>query len=669
MNRAVGGGANGVAGPSAAQQTTPPFKPITIGPVEMHCRLAMAPVKTALGDPDGLVSPRHITYYRRRAQGGVGLVIVEPLFADPRGREHPRQLAVDRDETIPGLRNLASAIQKTGTLAFAHLNHAGRAANPKLIAGPPEAPSAVVCPTTGATPEPMSTRRIAEVLDAYRRAAHRAREAGFDGIELQLGLGYLPAQFLSARTNLREDEYGAKGEDRWRFVSELLAGVRAAIGHHMALIARISADEKVDGGLGPEDAILLARRLESRGINALHVVTGSACDSPPWYYQHMALPEHVNESLAARVRSSVSIPAVIAAGRLGGPDRIQEILGEGSVDVVALGRPLVADPDLPRKMREGRDEDIITCGSCLQGCLARVKAGGPIGCIVNPEIGHEADPIPSDAGAAMRLAVVGGGPAGMTAALTAHRAGAEVTLLERRGSLGGQFSLAPLTEGKGAMAKPLLSLIDAVERSGVEIQTGVEATVDSMADLNPDHTIVATGSSPSRPLIPGLDDVLTAEQILRGEREAGKRVLILGGGLVGIEMAEHLALDNREVVVVELLEDTARDMEAIAKKMTAKRLQKLPVTIHTSTRLVRMDGGEAIVDAAEGGNERSIGCFDSVLVAVGHQPYDPLSKALSAAGWPVTVIGDAYQPGQIFDATDAGRRAVEAVLRATRESS
>ncbi len=630
----------------------------------MQCRLAMAPVKTALGDPDGLVSSRHVAYYRRRAEGGVGLVIVEPLFVDPRGREHPRQLAVDRDETIPGLRNLASAIQTTGTPAFAHLNHAGRAANPKVIAGPPEAPSAVTCPTTGATPEAMSTRRIEAVLDAYRRAAQRAREAGFDGIELQLGLGYLPAQFLSTRTNLREDEYGATGEDRWRFVSELLAGVRAAIGHHMALVARISADEKVDGGLGLEDAVLLARRLESRGINALHVVTGSACDSPPWYYQHMALPEHVNENLAARVRGEVSIP-VIAAGRLGGADRIRGVLGEGLVDVIALGRPLVADPGLPRKMREGRDEDIIACGSCLQGCLAKVKAGGPIGCIVNPELGHETDPLPPDAGAGVRLAVVGGGPAGMAAALAGHIAGAHVTLLERCGSLGGQFSLAPLTTGKAAMARPLQSLVGLVGRIGLQVRTGVEATVDSIADLKPNHTIVATGSIPSTPPIPGLNEVLTAEQILRGEREVGRKVLILGGGLVGIEMAEHLAFDNHEVVVIELLEDTARDMEAIARKMTIKRLQELPVTIHTSTRLVRMDGDEAVIDDADGGNQRSIGRFDSVLVAVGHQPYDPLSEGLRAAGLAVTVIGDAHQPGQIFDATNAGRQAVEAVLRST----
>jgi NADPH-dependent 2,4-dienoyl-CoA reductase/sulfur reductase-like enzyme len=263
----------------------------------------------------------------------------------------------------------------------------------------------------------------------------------------------------------------------------------------------------------------------------------------------------------------------------------------------------------------------------------------------------------------MRLTVVGGGPAGMAAALTAHRAGARVTLLERRDSLGGQFSLAPLTEAKGAMVRPLQSLIAVVKRAGMEIRTGVEATVDSISDFEPDHTIVATGSTPLTPPIPGLDEVLTAEQLLRGEREAGRKVLILGGGLVGIEMAEHLALDDHEVVVVELLEDTARDMEAIARKMTGKRLQGLPVTIHTNTRLTRMDGDEAVVDASNGGNERSIGRFDSVLVAVGHQSYDPLSDGLRAAGLSVTVIGDAHQPGQIFDATNAGRQAVHALLQ------
>jgi len=181
--------------------TVTPFTPIRMGPVEMRSRLAMAPVKTALGGPDGLICARHVAYYRRRAEGGAGMIIVEPLFVDSRGREHPRQLAAHRDVAIGGLRRVVNAIHENGSLAFAHLNHAGRAANPKVIGESPEAPSAVTCPTSGATPEPMSTERIGVVLEAYRNAAHRVREAGFDGVEIQLGLGYLPAQFLSPRTS------------------------------------------------------------------------------------------------------------------------------------------------------------------------------------------------------------------------------------------------------------------------------------------------------------------------------------------------------------------------------------------------------------------------------------------------------------------------------------
>jgi 2,4-dienoyl-CoA reductase-like NADH-dependent reductase (Old Yellow Enzyme family)/thioredoxin reductase len=623
----------------------------------------MAPVKTAFGGFDGLVDPQHVAYYRRRAAGGVGLVIVEPLCVDPKGREHPRQLAAYSDDAVGGLRRVVEAIHGHESLAFAHLNHAGRAANPKAIGGIPEAPSAVICPTTGATPEPMTTARISAVLEAYRKAAGRMREAGFDGLELQLGLGYLPAQFLSTRTNLRADEYGHHGENRWRFVSELVARIRAAIGDGMALTARISADEKVADGLGLGDAIELAARLESWGVDAIHVATGSACDSPPWYYQHMALPEGVNESLAARIRKSISAPVVVA-GRLGDPDRIRNVLDNGMADVVALGRPLVADPDLPRKIREGCEEEIIFCGACLQGCLARVKGGGPIGCIVNPGIGRETEWPPPPIAMGKHVVVVGGGPAGMEAALEADRVGFAVTLLERDDVLGGQFALAPLTTGKEEMIRPLYSLINAVRRSGADIRCGFEATVETIIDFEPDHVVVATGSRPTKPPIPGLKETLTAGQLLAGDSDVGHRVLILGGGLVGIEMAEHLGRAGHEVVVVELLEEIARDMETVTRKMTLSRLQMLPVTIHTETRLVRMDGDEAIVSSADNGAERSIGHFDSVLVAIGHEASDALSEELAAAGLPVTVIGDAREPRQIFDATQEGRTAIDAIARA-----
>jgi len=633
------------------------FMPLEIGPAVLPNRLALAPVKTALGGTDGLASSSHVEYYRRRAEGGAGLIIVEPLYVDPLGKEHPRQLGAHSDEVVPGLEEVAQAIHCSGSIAFVHLNHAGRAANPKAIGGTPEAPSSVPCPATGATPVEMTTDRVAEVVQAYARAARRAREAGFDGVEVQLGLGYLPAQFLSARTNLRQDEYGWSGDKRWRFVREVVETVRRGMGDSMALVARLSAHQKVEGALDVEDAVELSRRLQSWSVDGVHVVTGSACDSPPWYYQHMALPVGVNEELAAAIRAQVSIP-VLVAGLLGDPERIRAVLDQGMADAVALGRPLLADPDLPRKMALGREEEIMACGSCLQGCLAQVKAGGPIGCIINPEVGREHVTMPPATAPGERLVVVGGGPAGMQAALSGRRAGYTVTLLERHARLGGQFALAPATPGKEAMRRPFDSLVRAVDDGDIDVFTGFKATASSILELHPDQVIVATGSGPIIPAIPGLEEPVTAEDVITGVRTPGRRVLVFGGGLVGIEMAEMLAAQGRQVVVVELLDDIARDMEPVTRKMTLNRLKDLPVSVHTSTRLTRMVEGEAFVVAHGADDEVSIGVFDSVLVAVGHRPRDPLSGALREAGVPVAVIGDAARPGQVLDATRGGYEAV-----------
>jgi 2,4-dienoyl-CoA reductase-like NADH-dependent reductase (Old Yellow Enzyme family)/thioredoxin reductase len=630
------------------------FSSLDLGPITVANRLALAPVKTALGPPGGLATDAHVAYYRRRAAGGAGLLIVEPLFVLPEGREHPKQLGAHDDSVIPGLSAIVEAVHAEGAKIVAHINHAGRAANPKLLSGPPEAPSALACPSTGAEPAPMSAERIEAVIEAFAGAAGRAREAGCDGVEVQCGLGYLVAQLASPRTNLRDDEWQWSEEGQWRFAERVVRAVRDRLGDDLALMVRLSADEKVDGGLGPDDALDLASHLRIWGVHAVHVVTGSACDSPPWYYQHMALPEGVNEAMSERVRAAVELP-VLVAGRLGNPERIRQVLADGMADMVALGRPLVADPDLPAKMRDHREDEVLLCGACLQGCLLKVKQGGPIGCIVNPET-VTAPPPPTAVGE--RLVVVGGGPAGLEAALAGQHAGYEVILLERDDRLGGQFHLAPVTRGKEAMQRPLESLVRVATASGVEIRTGVEADVATVRELEPDRVVVATGSEPIIPTVSGLEAPLTAAEVLQGQREPGHRVLILGGGLVGIEMADHLAGRGHEVTVVELLDEVARDMEPVTRKITLSRMRQLPVEVLTGLRLTRLDADGAHAEPREGGDERCLGVFDSVLVAVGHRPVAELAEELRAEGLAVDVVGDAEAPRQIFDATTSAWQAV-----------
>ncbi len=625
------------------------FEPFPLGSLTLPNRLMLAPVKTALGKPDGKATPKHAAYYRRRAQGGVGLVITEPLFIEPRGKEHPKQLGIDTDDKIEGLKAIVDSVHAAGGRVFAHINHAGRAANPKAMGQPPEAPSAVACPSTGATPEELSEARIHQLVQMFGDAVRRAGRAGFDGVEVQFGLGYLISQFVSPRTNQRGDAYGGD-EGRWRFAEEVADAVKANLPSPMVWTARISAEERVEGGLGLGEATALSERLKAAGAAALHVVTGSACDSPPWYYQHMSLPEGVNDTLALKLREASGLPVVVA-GRMGDPGRIRDVVAKG-IDGVALGRPLLADPDFPHKMRDGRDDTIQMCGACLQGCLSRVKSGGPIGCIVNPEVGRETEPM-EPSGASKHVVVIGGGPAGLQAAITARQRGHRVTLLDK-GKLGGQFALASLAPGKSAMEKTHAALARRAKAEGVDLRTGVVANADTVADLSPDEVVVATGSQAAKVPVPGLEDALSGADILSGETKPGKRALIVGGGLVGIEVAEYLAEHDVSSVVVEMLDEIARDMEPVTRKLTMKRLANMPVTIHRSTKIVRVEGGEAFAQREGADQPESLGKFDTFVVAVGSRSVDEVSKQLRERGLSVHVAGDAAQPGQVWDATQAG---------------
>lgn len=608
-----------------------------LGKFETKNHIFMAPIKTALATlKTGFITDEQIKYYERKAKGGVGTIILEPISVLPSGKEHPKQTMLNTDEHINGLKNLIDSLHKYDTKLIVHLNHAGRAANPKA-SGEVLAPSAIACPATGQTPKELAIDEIEKIIEAFKENALRAQKAGADAIEIQFGHGYIVHQFYSERLNQRTDEYG---KEKFKFARELLAAITSEI--EIPLFIRISGSEFIENGITNEDLSKIFALAEEFGVSAIHVGWGNVCDSAPWYYNHMALPLVVMDDKLKEIRELTSLP-IIAVGRMHKDERHKKLVEDKVIDGVVFGRQLIIDPDFPDKILSNSD-DYVRCGGCLQGCLGNVKAGKPVGCIANPEIHRE---FVVEEKTKKKVAIVGGGPAGLFTGLYLKKKGYDVTVFEKNDYLGGQWVLAYRAPGKLSMKDTLDDLIRKAKKE-LEIKLNTEATKDAFKDEKYDAIIIATGAKPFVPPIKGLENYITGFDFFNGKEIKGEKVLIIGGGLIGLEVAEALVKEGKVVTVVEALDEVGRGMEIVASKMFGKNYAP-KISIHTKTFVKEIKGKEVIVQTKE--CEISLGEFDDIVVTAGTKSENTLYEELSEEFDNVYLVGDAMKVGQIIDAT------------------
>jgi 2,4-dienoyl-CoA reductase-like NADH-dependent reductase (Old Yellow Enzyme family)/thioredoxin reductase len=625
------------------------FEEFKLGTAKLVNRFMFPPIKLAYGNPDGTVTERQLQFYRQIARDGPAVVILEPVSVTVEGKEHPKQLCIHLPESVKELKKIVRVVQKEGRLACLHLNHAGAAANPRVTGTQPKAPSVITCPTSGQESEPLNEEEIKTIVAGYKSAAAKAVEAGFNLIEIQAGHGYLLSQFLNGKVNKRNDRYG---QNRLLFAREVISGVREGA-PDVPCIVRISGNEmSPEFGITQEDLLPFLKLAEEMGISALHVGMGNACLSPPWYFHHGSLLEKPQIDALYWLRAQTSLPLIVA-GRMGKRERVEEIFAKGLGDLVALGRPLVADPELIGKWQEGKDEKIMYCGYCLQGCLHRVRSGEPLGCNLNPEIGLPPLALTPQP---MTVLVAGGGPAGMSAALYMTRCDHQVTIVEKLDHLGGQFALAWQATGKKNMKEGLESLIRAVKENVASVIFNRTVDAALVKELQPDLFVWATGPLQNIPDIPGLSNqyIITALEFFTGKKEVhGPRVLLIGAGRTGIEIVEKLGEKGYEVVATKRTDPIGGMMEMITRNLTLMRIGKMPkVTLmpHTAVKSFTQD----TVEIEQDGIRKFLDPFQTVVLSSGMVsapgPDEEIRKSVSR----IEIIGDARDVQDIFTATQAG---------------
>ncbi len=628
------------------------FEPIEIAGMKIKNRIVMPAGETNYHTPDGSVTDRLLEFYRERAKGGIGFAVVG--IAKIEGHFFGGIAAHD-DRYIPDLRRIADVFHEYDVKCALQLWHPGRYEISLDPNRQPVAPSPIPPPIfTKKVPKELTKEEILQIEEEFADAAVRAKKAGFDAVELIGSAGYLISQFFSPATNKRTDEYGGSIENRARFAVEIIQLIKERCGESYPVLIRIPGDEFIEGGNTVKEMKVIAKILEDAGVAAINVMAGWHESRRP--LTTMLVPRGGFAYLAAEIKQAVSVP-VIASHRINDPLLAEKILRDGMADMVAMFRPLIADPELPKKAMEGRFDEIRKCVACNQGCMDMVMQAQPITCLVNPTVGREAEFRNLKAEKPKKVVIVGGGPAGCTAAELLAKKGHRVILFEKTDRLGGQLNVAAKSPLAYEFAEVGRYFMNVLPKLGVEIRYNEEADAAKVLAENPDAVIVAVGASPLIPNIPGVENAVTAFDVLLEKVNVGEKVVVIGGGGVGCDTAAKLAKEGKKVTIVEMLPKIAADIGVSTRWTVLMYLRQHGVEMLTNTKAVEIKKNAVVVES--NGERKEIPC-DTVVLAVGTRSNDGIYDELASKVPEIYKIGDCVKPRKALDAT---REAADLALR------
>jgi 2,4-dienoyl-CoA reductase (NADPH2) len=655
------------------------FEPISIGPMMLSNRVVMTAMHLNY-TPNGEMSDQFINFYRARAQGGVGLIIIGGAEINDQASGIDLMVSVKDDKFIPGLKRFTESIHGAGAKVAIQLYMAGAYSFCGLKGLPVLAPSELTSYFTRQPTTAMSLDDIERVQQDFVNAALRAEKAGFDAVEIIASAGYLICQFLSPKTNLRQDHYGGSLENRMRFGLETIRRVRVELSPNTALIVRVAGNDFVPGSHTNAEAKIFASECETAGADCINVTGGWHESRVPQIT--MDLPQGGYAYLAQGIKEKVTIP-VVACNRINDPFVAEEILTEKVADLVGVARGLIADPEFVNKARQGKTEEIRRCVACNQRCFDYVFQLRPVGCMVNPRAGKEAETELTRTDSPKKILVVGAGPAGCEFALTATERGHKVIVCEKSDRIGGQVAWSAEATHKHDFHYLLDYYSTMLPKSGVELRLNTSVTSELVSSESPDIVVVATGAAPFSPPIDCVKApyVHQAWDVLRGTAQTGSNVVVVGAGSVGLETAIFLASKGtispeqlyfltlhdaespevlrelmvkgvKKVTVIEMARRIAQDVGASTRWVLLKELQLRGIETITQAKMKDIAADHVVYEDSQG-NENTIPA-DTVVLAMGSRPENSFAAEVEKLGFPVHVIGDANKCGKIGEALDQG---------------